>query len=74
MWGGLFLYLLNCDTMNLLIGIVRKVMGVFTGSSFAKGTGVENNGMTIYRFSDRRGDNDGRGNSKRLQPVPVSAK
>lgn len=60
--------------MNLLIGTVRKIMGVFTGSTFAKGTGKENNGMTIYRFSDRSSGNEGRGNSRRLQPVTVRTK
>ncbi|HTF18258.1 MAG TPA: hypothetical protein VK658_09315 [Chryseolinea sp.] len=58
--------------MNMLIGIVRKLRGAWTGSTFAKGNGKENNGTTTYTFSDRGNDKSGKG--MRLQPVPVKGK
>jgi len=60
--------------MKMMIGIVRKLRAAWTGSGFAKSTGTENNGMTIYTFSGRNSGNDKSGKGKRLQPVSVRVK
>lgn len=72
--GGPIFVCTNWNTMNLLIGIVRKLGAVLTGRTFAKVNDKENNGTTTYTFSDRRGNNDGSGRGMRLQPVTVKAK
>ena len=60
--------------MNMLIGIVRKIVGAVTGNTFAKGNDTANNGTTTYTFSSRGRGNDKSGKGMRLQPVTVKAK
>jgi|GEM_PF-3016474 len=60
--------------MNILIDIARKIRAAWIGNAFAKSTGPEDNGMTIYRFSGRADDKRNSGKGKRLQPVVVKVK
>jgi hypothetical protein len=60
--------------MRMMIGIVRKLSAVWTGSAFAKSRAEENNGMTIYTFSGRDQGDGKSGKGKRLQPVFVKVK
>jgi len=59
--------------MNMMIEIVRRFVGNFTGSRFAKGKDTQNNGTTTYTFSGR-GTGAGNNGKKRLQPVAVRTK
>lgn len=60
--------------MNMLMGIVRKIVGMLSGSTFAKVKKTETNGTTTYTFSSRGSNNDKSGKGMRLQPVTVKAK
>jgi len=60
--------------MNMLIGIVRRMIEEVSGNTFAKPVSTAANGTTTYTFSSRGGDNDRTGKGKRLQPVRVKAK
>ena len=71
--GGPIFVAANRTTMNLLNGMVRKLVGACTGRTFAKGNGMASNGTTTYTFSGGRSNNKS-GKGLKLQPVTVKAK
>jgi hypothetical protein len=60
--------------MNMLIGIVRRIVEKVSGNTFAKPGNTEPCGTTTYTFSSRGSNNDRNGKGMRLQPVTVKAK
>ncbi|MGC3944002.1 MAG: hypothetical protein QM762_05635 [Chryseolinea sp.] len=60
--------------MNMMIEIVRRFVGSWTGSRFAKGNDTKDNGTTTYTFSGRGSDNKNNGKKMKLQPVTVRSK